>query len=156
MPNNHKYSRNLMKHFKTSLNRPLQHWSRVNWYYGGTESIQSQETFCKGVDGLEIVQVLHPFKKIPGSKKLLKDVYIGGKFKDLSERLSKKEIDESQILMLMGCTVWNNGQLQKELEQGHWYLAKTSKNILLNPAKDDTMWYDALKSIGGDQSELTK
>ncbi|KAK5579191.1 hypothetical protein RB653_008870 [Dictyostelium firmibasis] len=146
-------SKNFSKLYKYALKRPIGPLKFLNWNYGGHESISG---YPSGIDELPCAQIIHPFSNLLGSKKIRDGLYIGGKLKDISNKIRNKEIDKNKLLMFIGCSMWRPGQLEKEIKEGAWFRAECYNDILFKQSKPQSIWADALESMGGDYRDLVK
>eukprot|EP01133_Synstelium_polycarpum_P007550 gene7550-8832_t len=151
---NHSYSKNLLKHFRFSLKRPLSPFTKTPWFCGGPCAIESYESMVPGIKGLPQAQVLHPFSDLQGATMVRDGIYLGGDFKEIGDKIKQKEMAPESVMMMMGCSVWRPGQLRKEIDEGAWFTADCTNQQILKMGKDEKFWIDALKSMGGDYRDL--
>ncbi|EAL62842.1 hypothetical protein DDB_G0289217 [Dictyostelium discoideum AX4] len=149
-------SKNFSRLFIYALKRPIGPLKTLNWNLGGLQSITDHSVLSRGFDGLNCTQIVHPYSNLSGSKKIRDGLYIGGKLKEVGDKIRNKEIDKNKLLMFVGCSTWNPGQLEKEIKEGAWFRADCSNETILKQLKPKNFWAEALESMGGDYSDLVK
>jgi putative transcriptional regulator len=83
---------------------------------------------------------------IPNSIPIEGDVYWGGDIEAVRELIKSKKIDKSQIRFFLGYSGWSAGQLERELKENSWVIAKVDSKIVLNSRGDD-IWKKVLRSF---------
>jgi len=83
---------------------------------------------------------------IPNSIPIEGDVYWGGDIDTVRELIKSKKIDKSQIRFFLGYSGWSAGQLERELKENSWVIAKVDSKIVLNSRGDD-IWKKVLRSF---------
>ena len=87
-------------------------------------------------------------KKIPGSIKIVRDIYWGGDFDTVKELLKKDEIAENEIKFFLGYAGWQVHQLEDELNSASWAMLKNKKKEIF---EDNTgLWKQKMKELGGE------
>ena len=74
-------------------------------------------------------------------------IYWGGEFERLSYLISTKQFDNNSIRFFVGYSGWSAGQLQEEINQNAWFIAKGSENALFE--EQDKLWRSVLREMGG-------
>jgi putative transcriptional regulator len=83
---------------------------------------------------------------IPNSIPVEDDISWGGDIEAIRELIKLGKIDKSQIRFFLGYSGWSAGQLERELKENSWVIAKVNSNIVLNSRSDDT-WKKVLRSF---------
>lgn len=83
---------------------------------------------------------------IPKSVAVEKDVFWGGDIGCIRELIKTGKISPSQIRFFLGYSGWSAGQLERELKENSWVIAKVNSNIILSNRGDDT-WKSVLRSF---------
>lgn len=91
--------------------------------------------------------------KLEGSIQVLDGVYMGGDFDQMKELLTTGQIDEGSIRFFIGYSGWSPNQLEGELEENSWIVARTTGNVLMNTGQEH-LWKNILKSMGGKYARL--
>jgi putative transcriptional regulator len=83
---------------------------------------------------------------VPNSIPVDGDIYWGGDIDAIRELIKLGKVDKSQIRFFLGYSGWSAGQLERELKENSWVIAKVNPNIVLNSRNDDT-WKKVLRSF---------
>jgi putative transcriptional regulator len=83
---------------------------------------------------------------IPNSIQVEGDVYWGGDIDVIRELIREGKINKTQIRFFLGYSGWSAGQLERELKENSWVIAKVNSNIVLNNRGED-IWKKVLRSF---------
>lgn len=83
---------------------------------------------------------------IPKSVHIEENIYWGGDIEYIRELIRSGSIVESQIRFFLGYSGWSAGQLERELQENSWVIAKVRSDIIMDNKGDDT-WKKVLKSL---------
>jgi putative transcriptional regulator len=83
---------------------------------------------------------------IPNSVLVAGSIFWGGDIDSIRELIKKGKITQSQIRFFLGYSGWSAGQLERELKENSWVIAKANSNIVLNNNNDD-IWKKVLRSF---------
>jgi putative transcriptional regulator len=83
---------------------------------------------------------------IPNSIHIEGNIFWGGDIDVIRDLISTKRISENQIRFFLGYSGWSAGQLERELKENSWVIAKVSSAIVLNNNSDD-IWKKVLRSF---------
>jgi putative transcriptional regulator len=83
---------------------------------------------------------------IPKSVLVEGNIFWGGDIDNIRELIKNGKINQSQIRFFLGYSGWSAGQLERELKENSWVIAKVNSNIVLNNRSDDT-WKRVLRSF---------
>jgi putative transcriptional regulator len=83
---------------------------------------------------------------IPNSVLVEGNIYWGGDIDTIRELIKTRKINQSQIRFFLGYSGWSAGQLERELKENSWVIAKVNSNIVLNNKNDD-IWKRVLRSF---------
>jgi putative transcriptional regulator len=83
---------------------------------------------------------------IPNSILVEEDIFWGGDIDSIRELIKLGKIKQSQIRFFLGYSGWSAGQLQRELKENSWIIAKVNSSIVLNNKSDD-IWKRVLRSF---------
>jgi putative transcriptional regulator len=83
---------------------------------------------------------------IPQSVHVSEDIYWGGDIDTIRELIRLGKIRHSQIRFFLGYSGWSEGQLERELKEDSWVIAKVNADIIMNNRGDDT-WKRVLRSF---------
>lgn len=93
--------------------------------------------------------------KIPGSKEVLKGVYLGGEFDVLKTLINEKAIKPNQIKFFLGYSGWESKQLDREMREDSWIVTKPSVKLLMGK-EDKNLWENVMNKMGGKYSIISK
>ena len=110
--------------------------------------------FLGGPVGTDTLQFLHSMgDEIEGSVKLSDQLYWGGNFEQLKLMIQTGKINPADIRFFLGYSGWGTGQLEQELKDNSWIIAKaTHKGIFKIPNED--IWKETMKDMGGVYSTM--
>jgi putative transcriptional regulator len=83
---------------------------------------------------------------IPKSVHIDGNIFWGGDIDSVRLLIKNGKIRESQIRFFLGYSGWSAGQLEKELNENSWVIAKVKVDIIMNNRGDDT-WKKVLRSF---------
>ena len=92
---------------------------------------------------------------IPESIKIAPGLYRGGDFKTLSSKIDAGEIPLENIRFLLGYSGWDSEQLQSEIAENAWIIARRHAPALLKE-KPHRLWKNILKDMGGKYSMMAE
>lgn len=93
-------------------------------------------------------------ERLEGSLEVLPGLFMGGDFDQMKELLSTGQIDPEDIRFFIGYSGWSPDQLNKELEDHSWIVARANKELLMS-TNEEYLWKSILKSMGGKYARLT-
>ena len=83
---------------------------------------------------------------IPKSIPVEGNIFWGGDIDRIRELIKTGKINRSQIRFFLGYSGWSAGQLERELKENSWVIAKVNSDIVLNNRGDD-IWKKVLRSL---------
>lgn len=83
---------------------------------------------------------------IPKSILVEGDVFWGGDIDIIRQLIVTGKINESQIRFFLGYSGWSAGQLERELKENSWIIARVKSDIVMNNRGNDT-WKRVLRSF---------
>jgi putative transcriptional regulator len=83
---------------------------------------------------------------IPKSVLVDDNIYWGGDIDAIRELIATGKISRSQVRFFLGYSGWSAGQLEKELKEDSWIIARVKSDIIMNNRGDDT-WKRILRSF---------
>jgi putative transcriptional regulator len=84
--------------------------------------------------------------KLPGSIHVLDDIYWGGDFDALLNRIKSGLIDLSEVRFFLGYSGWDAGQLERELKENSWLVNNIESGIVMQEPNRDS-WFDSVKKV---------
>jgi putative transcriptional regulator len=83
---------------------------------------------------------------IPKSVHIDGTVFWGGDIETVRDLIKTGKIKPSQIRFFLGYSGWSAGQLERELKEDSWVIAKVKSEIIMNNRGDDT-WKKVLRGF---------
>jgi putative transcriptional regulator len=83
---------------------------------------------------------------IPKSVPIKDNIFWGGDIDIIRELIKINKIQRSQIRFFLGYSGWSSGQLERELKENSWVIAKVRSEIIMSNRGDDT-WKRVLRSF---------
>ena len=93
--------------------------------------------------------------RIPNSTEVMDGVFWGGDFEIIKELIGIGELTPKQIRMFVGYSGWAEGQLDTEMDNKSWIVAKATKEILFS-TKPENLWSTVLKKMGSPYNYMVK
>jgi putative transcriptional regulator len=84
--------------------------------------------------------------KVPNSTHVEENIFWGGDLDKIREMVKTKEISKTQIRFFLGYSGWSAGQLERELKENSWVIARVNSDIIMNKRGDDA-WKQVLRSL---------
>ena len=97
-----------------------------------------------GPDTLHYIHTLGDH--IPNSVHIDRNIFWGGDIEAVKTLISLKKIKDSQIRFFLGYSGWSSGQLERELKENSWVIARTKPEIIMTKRGNDT-WKQVLRSL---------
>jgi putative transcriptional regulator len=91
--------------------------------------------------------------KIVDSQKIADGIYWGGNFEQLLILMATQEIDEKNIQFFIGYSGWSSGQLDEELAEKSWLVAKATSSFVFQN-KEGLAWKNAVLLLGKKYEEI--
>ena len=95
-------------------------------------------------DTLHYLHNLGP--EVPGSVKVQSGIYWGGDIDIIREMIRSGSVKPSQIRFFLGYSGWSAGQLEREIKENSWVIAKVRSEIIMNSKGIDS-WKRLLRSF---------
>jgi putative transcriptional regulator len=83
---------------------------------------------------------------IPKSVWVDDNIFWGGDIDFIREMIRTGELNTSQIRFFLGYSGWSAGQLERELKENSWVIARVASDIVLND-KINNSWKKVLRSL---------
>lgn len=83
---------------------------------------------------------------IPKSVLVDEKIFWGGEIDFIRDLIKKGKINSSQIRFFLGYSGWSAGQLERELKENSWVIAKVKTDIVLNDPVANN-WKKVLRSL---------
>jgi putative transcriptional regulator len=86
-------------------------------------------------------------EKLPGSIKVLGNLFWGGDFEMLKNHISNGLVNPRDIHFFLGYSGWDAGQLENEIKDDSWLVTDVDENAVIRDA-NDVSWTDFVKKAG--------
>lgn len=83
---------------------------------------------------------------IPKSVNVDGNIFWGGDIEVIKSLIAFEKIDKSKIRFFLGYSGWSAGQLDRELKENSWVIARIRSDIVMNNRGNDT-WKMVLRSL---------
>jgi putative transcriptional regulator len=84
---------------------------------------------------------------IPGSMKIIENIYWGGEFDVIKKLLSSGVLNNENIRFFLGYSGWQSNQLEDELSDNAWVVADIGPDEIMTPM-NKFFWNEALNRLG--------
>jgi putative transcriptional regulator len=84
--------------------------------------------------------------KVPKSVRVEGDIYWGGDIEVIRKLISMGSVEPAQIRFFLGYSGWSAGQLEREIKENSWVIAKVRSEIIMNSRGVDS-WKRLLRSF---------
>jgi len=127
------------------LNRPLN--NSVNMYV--SELLRPFPVYEGGPVETQHLYYLHKRPDlIQNSEPISHGLYWSGEYEDVRNALNNNLIGENEIRFYLGYSGWGENQLQSEIEDNAWIVAKEEVDIFQD--WDNNLWKQQMKKLGGE------
>ncbi len=96
-------------------------------------------------------ETLHMIHRLPDrirdSEEVIEGLSWGGNFEDLVDHLTIYNSDPKSLRLFSGYSGWSKGQLQSEIDEGVWIVAKHEADGLFE-SPPEKAWKNVLRSMG--------
>jgi putative transcriptional regulator len=82
------------------------------------------------------------------------NLWWGGNYNELKEKLFANTLDLSHFRFFLGYSGWSEGQLMEELEANTWIVCQLSESEDIFTSSPDDLWKIILRNMGGDYQQL--
>jgi len=89
-------------------------------------------------------------KALEGSISLGSDLWWGGDFETLSEKLKIGQVAPESVRFFLGYSGWGTGQLKDELEESTWIVCTQNLDVENLDYTPEELWKNLLKNMGGE------
>ncbi len=84
--------------------------------------------------------------KVPKSVRVEGDIYWGGDIEVIRKLIRMGSVEPAQIRFFLGYSGWSAGQLEREIKENSWVIAKVRSEIIMNSRGVDS-WKRLLRSF---------
>ena len=106
------------------------------------------EIYVGGPVNPDYVYFIHTLgDEIPGSIRVMDNLYWGGSFDVLKELVRDRKIKPDQIRFFLGYSGWGPGQLEEEIKENSRLISNVKVDQVMDCSAD--FWVEVVKSLGG-------
>ena len=98
---------------------------------------------------LNTLHYIHQYPDITGAIEITNNIFWGGEFDEITQRIFAKKIEPQKIKFFLGYSGWGESQLNFEMDEKTWIITNATKNFLFSD-NDEDLWKMVLKSMGGE------
>ncbi|HHJ09649.1 MAG TPA: YqgE/AlgH family protein [Bacteroidetes bacterium] len=84
---------------------------------------------------------------LPDSKSIFSEIYWGGDFERLKKLIEQGVATRNNLRFFIGYSGWDAGQLERELSENSWVIAKLRVNQIMM-GNDQEIWKKVLRDLG--------
>ncbi len=93
---------------------------------------------------------IHDIENLRGSgQEIMDQLYWGGSFDTLVGMLQERKIDKNKIRFFVGYSGWTEEQLQQEIDQNTWIVARGVHPSYIFNTPPEKLWKEILEKMGG-------
>ncbi len=97
----------------------------------------------------DTLHYVHRCRDIDGAIEIAEQVFWGGSFEQVIEKLESKQLRHEDIKFFLGYSGWSPGQLDEEIKVNSWIVSNFVTEELIFETTEDEMWRKTLKKMGG-------
>jgi len=106
------------------------------------------QVFLGGPVSADSIFYIHKLgDQLPGSIKVLGDLYWGGDFETLKNQITRGLINPLDIHFFLGYSGWDAGQLEDEIKEDSWLVTDVEEEVILRDSNEFS-WTDFVKKAG--------
>lgn len=90
---------------------------------------------------------IHQYSEISNAIKIGENLFWGGDFEQIKEWMSLGLIQNDKILFFLGYSGWRKGQLQQELKNHYWIVARTTNDEIFH-SQSENFWRKKVENLG--------
>ena len=109
----------------------------------------NETVFVGGPVQQDTLHFVHRADYLEGGTEIVPGINWGGNFEQLMVLIESGKIDRNDFKFFIGYSGWEEGQLEKELEEDSWIVANPSTPELIFDENEDNLWKTVLKRLGG-------
>lgn len=95
----------------------------------------------------DTLHVLHTLPEQLGGHEVLPGLFWGGSYAELGKLLENGSCNPSNVKLFLGYSGWDEGQLEKEIEDGAWLVANANENLVFE-VSPKSAWHESVLSLG--------
>lgn len=117
----------------------------------GIDDSNDTPIYCGGPVSCDRLFYLHSLgSEFPHSRRLAKNLFIGGDFDSVKSYVNMGMATESKIRFFVGYSGWDPGQLEEEITRHVWAVAPQPASSEILREDGDSFWYKTVRSMGAE------
>lgn len=114
------------------------------------EIFPTSRVYMGGLIAQQVINMVHRFKSIDGSKEVVPGIYLGGQ-RAAGEAVLGGKYSAEAFKFFSGCIIWGPGELERDVAAGAWHCAACSRSLVLKHCigLPVPLWGETLKLMGG-------
>jgi len=97
----------------------------------------------------DTLHVIHTLPEELGGYEILPGVYWGGSYSELNKLVQAGKANASNVKLFLGYSGWDEGQLDKEIEEGTWLVANGDADLVFDRSLKN-IWQKSILSLGNE------
>lgn len=97
----------------------------------------------------DTLHVIHTLPEELGGYEILPGVYWGGSYGELNKLVQAGTANASNVKLFLGYSGWDEGQLDKEIEEGTWLVANGDADLVFDRSLKN-IWQKSILSLGNE------
>ncbi|MFC4210697.1 YqgE/AlgH family protein [Pedobacter lithocola] len=107
------------------------------------------QIYFGGPVGVDTIHFIHRcFDKMQSGEEIGNGIYWGGNFETLKILINSNAIEEDEVKFFIGYSGWDEGQLEKEIEENAWMVSDVSHPDIIFGGDDEQLWRDVIVNLG--------
>jgi putative transcriptional regulator len=108
----------------------------------------NSQVYIGGPVATDSVYYIHKLgNQLKGSIKVSENIYWGGDFEELKNKIYLGLIKPSDVRFFLGYSGWDSGQLEEEIKENSWLVNDVSEESVMSDL-DPASWIEFVKSVG--------
>lgn len=91
---------------------------------------------------------IHQFEDISESEKIVENLYFGGDFNEIINKINSNPKDKNAVRFFIGYSGWSGGQLEEELTQNAWIVINNHTVEHIMDTHSNNLWKEVMQSQG--------
>lgn len=108
------------------------------------ESFNGKVSIGGPVDKTNLYYIHRFGNSITGSEHIIDDLYFGGSFNEILERIKSDSKSEKMVRFFIGYSGWSSGQLDEELQQNTWIVVNNYNIEQIMATLNQNLWKETM------------
>lgn len=113
------------------------------------EDLGNNHIYFGGPVAADTIHFIHRcYDKLQSGEEIGNGIYWGGNFETLKILMATESIKPNEIKFFMGYSGWDEGQLNREMEQNAWMVSDITDIDSIFSNDDEQLWRDVIVNLG--------